>query len=338
VESSKALLVVALGSQAKKDIALSKSIRKIRPAIALMLSALLIMGLSACSSNGYGIDLQPKTSSFLAKSFKSGEYMAPYLTPTADVGSTMEAMIQLSGVGYDSEKQSKAIDWLASNTDLINTNGLRGEYIFTAHALGFESEPSVAKALTDLNAAVDANGEITDTNNFSYAWVILGLAAAGEESKANLAAMNLVNKIQPNGGYKYSNGSTTDTPTADVTAFAIIALKATEGFGTSQDEAGKTFTISRAKKWLMDFTAQGNHWLGYGDVDVSGTAYGIMALHAIGVDATEYTKWLQGRINPKDSGIVSPWSDPDSDLFSTLQSILPLSNLSFIDVLNHIKN
>jgi hypothetical protein len=303
-----------------------------------MLSALLIIGLSACSSNGYGTDLQPKTSSFLAKSFKSGGYMAPYLTPTADVGSTMEAMIQLSGVGYDSEKQSKAIDWLTSNTDLINTNGLRGEYIFTAHALGFESEPSVEKALTEVKAAVNAKGEIADTNNFSYAWVILGLASAGEETKANLAAMNLVNKVLPNGGYKYSNDSATDSPTADVTGFAIIALKATEGFGSSQDEAGKTFTISKAKKWLIDFTAQGNHWMGYGDVDVSGTAYGIMALHSIGVETKEYSKWLQGRINKTDFGIVSPWSDPDSDLFSTLQSILPLSNLSFIDILNHIKN
>jgi hypothetical protein len=338
VESSKALLVVALGSQAKKDIALSKSIRKIRPALALIFSALLVLGLSACSSTSYGSDLQPKTSAFLTKSFKFGKYVAPYQTPVADAGATMEAMIQLSGVGYDSEKQSKAIEWLTTNTDLINSSGLRGEYLFTAYALGFESEPTVAKALTDLKAAIDAKGEIAETNNFAYAWVILGLAAAGEESEANLVAMNLVNKAEGTGGYKYSTGSPAVTETADVTGFAIIALKATEGFGSSQDEAGKTFTISKAKNWLMDYTIQENHWMGYGDLDVSGTAYGTMALHSIGVDTKEYVKWLQGRINPTDFGVVAPWSEPDSDLFSTLQSILPLSNLSFIDILNHIKN
>lgn len=301
------------------------------------MGALLVLNLSACSSTSYGSDQQPKTSAFLAKSFKFGKYVAPYQTPVADVGATMEAMIQLSGVGYDSKKQSKAIQWLTSNTDLVNTPGLRGEYLFAAHALGFESKPSVAKALTDLKAAIDAKGDIAETNNFSYAWVILGLSAAGEEKLSNLVAMNLVNKAEPTGGYRYSTGSPAVTETADVTGFSIIALKATEGFGTSEDEAGKTFAISRAMNWLKDYTIQGSYWMGYGDLDVSGTAYGIMALSSIGVDTKEYVKWLQGRINPTDSGVVAPWSEPDSDLFSTLQSILPLSNLSFVDILNHIK-
>jgi hypothetical protein len=316
---------------------LSKLIRKIRPALALILGAVLVVSLSACSNTSYGTDLQPKTSAFLAKSFKLGEYLSPYKTPGADVGATMEAMIQLSGVGYDSEKQAKAIKWLTSNTDLINTPGLRGEYVFAAQALGFESEPSVAKALTDLKAAIDEKGEIADTNNFSYSWVILGLAAAGEEKLANLAAVNLVNKAESTGGYKYSTGSPGVFITADVTGFSILGLKATEGFGNSQDETGKAFAISRAKNWLKDFTIQNNHWMGYGNLDVSGTAYAIMALSSIGVDTKEYVLWLQGRINRKDGGVIAPWSDPDSDQFSTLQSILPLSNLSFIDILNHIK-
>jgi hypothetical protein len=312
--------------------------RKIRPAMALTLSALLIVGLSACSSNGYGTDLQPKTSAFLAKSFNSGEYVAPFQATKADVGATMEAMIQLSGVGYSSEKQEKAVQWLTSNSELINSSGLRGEFLFTAYALGFESDPSVGKALTDLKAAIDETGEIAETNNFSYSWIVLGLAAAGEESLANLVAMNLVNKAESTGGYKYATGSPTVPETADVTAFSIIGLKASEGFGSSEDESGKAFAISRAKNWLNSSTIQGNHWLGYGELDISGTAYAVMAYNSIGVETKEHVKWLQGRLSPSDSGVVAPWSAPGSDLFSTLQSILPLSNLSFIDILKHIKN
>ena len=74
------------------------------------------------------------------------------------------------------------------------------------------------------------------------------------------------------------------------------------------------------------------------DARMSGTAYGTMALKALGEPNDEYIKWLKGRINPADSGVTAPWTEPDSDTFSTLQSILPLSDLNFLDILNQLKN
>jgi len=46
-------------------------------------------------------------------------------------------------------------------------------------------------------------------------------------------------------------------------------------------------------------------------------------------------KWLQTQVNEKDGGVVAPWNAPDSDIFSTTQSILAMSKLNFIDVLNN---
>jgi len=319
-------------------IAMSTLNKTFRKALALAIASTLLIGLGACSSQGYGKDLNPKTSSFLFEKFKQGEYIAPYDPPRADVGATMEAMVQLSGVGYDRQKQSKAIDWLTSNTNLVNSPGLRGEYLFTAFALGFESDSTVSPILTSLKEDIDENGEIKDTNNFSYCWVILGLAASGEEKLANTVAMNLFGKSENNGGYKYTTGDISGPATADVTGFAVMGLKATEGFGSSEDEAAKTFALGRAKSWLATYAKTKNHWFGYGDVDVSGTAYGTMALKALGEPNDEYIKWLKGRINPADSGVTAPWTEPDSDTFSTLQSILPLSDLNFLDILNQLKN
>ena len=88
----------------------------------------------------------------------------------------------------------------------------------------------------------------------------------------------------------------------------------------------------------MGTMVDGNHWNAYGDVDVSGTAYGIMVLLSLGEDSKEAHDWLKSRINSEDGGVIAPWTDPSSDTFSTAQSLLALSSLSFIDVLNHKVN
>ena len=62
-----------------------------------------------------------------------------------------------------------------------------------------------------------------------------------------------------------------------------------------------------------------------------------MALSALGENFEQPLIWLKEQINTKDNGVVSAWSAPNSDIFTTNQSILALSKLSFIDVLNNTK-
>jgi len=57
-----------------------------------------------------------------------------------------------------------------------------------------------------------------------------------------------------------------------------------------------------------------------------------------GSDSMKGHDWLKSRINSADGGVIAPWTDPSSDTFSTAQSLLALSHLSFADVLNRAVN
>ena len=311
------------------------TIKRVRLALALIVSVVLTITVTACSPIGYGSDANPKTSKYLFDQFVDGKYLDPFETSSPDIGSTMEAMIQLSGVGYDKEKQAEAVKWLTSNTNLLTSTGQRAEFIFAAHALGFESDASVVPVLEKLIAAVPDNAVIEDTNNFSYSWVIFGLAAAGEKELANKVAVKLSTMSEVLGGYKYILHDSAGDTTADVTGFSILSMKATEGYGSAEDEAAKTFAISKAKNWLATNIQSNTHWVGYGNVDISGTAYGAMALTALGDKTDNLVKWLQSQEDSKNGGLVAPWSEPTADLFSTTQAILAMSKLNFIDILNH---
>jgi hypothetical protein len=310
------------------------TINKLRTVIAITVAASLTFTLAACSFSNYGKDAEPQTSNYLYSQFVDGKYLDPYETE-GDIGITMESMVQLSAVGYDKSKFTKAIDWLTSNTQLLKSPGLKAEYVFTAHALGFADHPTVAQKLKELKDAIGPDYVIADTNTFSYCWVILGLAAAGEKTLANNIALEITNYNEASGGYKYIYGDKKSPEAADVTGFVILAVLATKGFGNSDEESIKNFITGRAKIWLTKNVQSDGHWNGYGGIDISGTAYASMALHALEKNTDEYITWLKQQINAKDGGIVAPWTEPASDIFSTSQSILALNNLSFIDVLEH---
>lgn len=308
--------------------------KMVRTVFVFALTLITALTLSSCSSSGYGTDANPKTSKYLLDNFVSGEYLDPFGTNSPDVGATMEALVQLSGVG-NQDKLTKSVEWLKSNTDLLKIPGLKGTYLFTARALGFSDDPTVAKELAELKKSIAEDGTVADTNNFSTCWVILGLVASGETDLANRVASKLVFLSEADGGYKYIKGDPDSNAAADVTGFAIMAFKATESLGTSEDQAAKSFAIGKAKNWLIANREPGQFWLGYGDLDISGTAYATMALGSVGEKIDDSVKWLQTQVNDKDGGVVAPWNAPDSDIFSTTQSILAMSKLNFIDVLNN---
>ena len=309
------------------------TINKLRTAIVLTIVSALSISLSSCSLPGYGTDSNPKTSQWLYSQLKNGEYIDPYNSGKADIGVTLETLIQLSGVGYGKEKFTKAISWLESNQDLIKTPGLKAEYVFTARALDFFDDKTVQTKLSELKSVISSDGVVPDTNNFSYCWVIYGLLAAGEKDLANTVALKLATQYELSGGYKYINNDATATEAADVTAFAAMAIRATSDLGTAEDQGLKSLISGRAKVWLNKNKVDGDHWTSFNELDPSGTAYAAMAYRAWDNDTASYADWLKKQVNPKDGGIISPWSDGLSDAFSTAQSILAMNNLNFNDIL-----
>jgi hypothetical protein len=315
---------------------MSKSI-KVRSVLLAAISLLTIFSVTACSAGRYGSDQAPKTSKYILDNFEKTDFLDPFKNGNGDIGSTMEAVVQLSGVGYK-EKLVKVGKWLSSNTDQLTSAGLKGQYLFAAQVLEFETDPTVAAQLEELKLLINSDGSIKEeTNNFSVGLVVFGLLAAEETDLAVKVALHLVKQIEPNGGVKYYLGDMESGPAADVTGLVIMALQAAKEFSSGEDKATLEFAVSRTSDWLIGSSYEGRFWLGDTTADVSGTAYAIMALSALGENFEQPLIWLKEQINTKDNGVVSAWSAPNSDIFTTNQSILALSKLSFIDVLNNTK-
>ena len=309
-----------------------------RFALVISVITAISLALSACSGSSYTTDAQPKTSKFLFEKFNKGQYLDAFEADKPEIGITLEAMTQLSAFGYDKDKQAKAISWAKANTALLTSPGLKATYIFTAHALGFADDPTVSTQLDELKAAIDSEGGFGDGGNFAFGWVVLALMAGDEKELGNRVAVKLSSLSEATGGYRYTQGEAESAETADVTGFALLAIQATLGTGSSEDEAAKVFAIGKAKSWLLSNLVAGDHWVSFGDIDISGTAYGIMALTAVNENVDAELLALEKYLNPVDGGIIAPWTTPDSDTFSTGQSLLALSKLNFLDVLKHKVN
>jgi hypothetical protein len=310
---------------------------KIRLAGTFALILALTFAVSGCSNSGTGSDSYPKTSKYLYSKFENGQFIAPYKKGNFDLGATMEAAVGLEIVGVDKAKFSKTVDWLKANASKLSGTGLKGQYIFTAFILGFASDPSVNSTLEDLKKSIAPDSSLKDSTNIDYCWAILGLVAAGEGPLANKLALKLTTLNELIGGFKYIQNDPQSPILPFVTAFAAMSIASTQGLGTSQDEAAKTFAAGKAKSWLLINLNGADHWISDGGDDMSGTAYAIMALKALGEDTSKYRSWYASQINTQDNGVIAPFTDPESDVFTTSQSILALNNISFIDVLKNIQ-
>lgn len=301
-------------------------------------ATVIALALSACSSSGYGTDLNPKTSKYVFEKFNNGQFLDTFTPGEPEEGITLEAMVQLSALGYDSTKQFKASQWTAQNVDSFDSIGLKATYVFAAHALGFAEDQSVRSAVDAIIAGVEQDGSLTGSNNYVYSWVIFALLAEDKKELANRVALKLSTLAEVSGGYKYIQGDQQNPIATDVTSFSIMAMKASLGTGSETDEAAKEFAISKSKAIVVGSRVDGTHWESYGDLDMSGTAYAIMAMVSLDQDVTESVDWLKTKISPTEGGVIAPWSEPHSDLFSSAQSLLALSKLSFVDVLENTVN
>lgn len=311
------------------------TIKKRRIALVVPIVSALSLFLAACSTNLWASDAYPKTSQFVFEKFNEGKFLDTFKPNQPEVGITLEAMAQLSALGYDKTKQAKAVAWTKAHTDQLDSIGLKANYVFTAHALGFSADPTVRQEAKAILSGISPDGVLEGSNNFVYSWVIFSLLSEGENSLANKVALHLSSLSETDGGYKYVQGTLKETAAADVTAFAILSMKASLGTGNSSDEAAKEFAISKAKTWLTSNLTDGDHWNSWGDVDVSGTSYAIMALSALGLDVSDQLTWLKSRISKTDNGIFAPWTEPTGDTFTSAQALLALNKLTFIDILKH---
>ena len=319
-------------------VAMSTNTKEVRR-FALFISAITAISLvlTGCSAPSTQVmNKQPKTSQFVLDSFQDGQFLTPFEEGKPEMGLTLEAIANLSFLGTKTSDLQKSIDWAKANTDLLTSAGLKGAYVFTANAVGFADDATVTSTLEELKAAISEDGTIEDTNNFAYAWVIFGLVAANESVLANKVAKKLITNAEVSGGYKYTRGDTQSFESADVTAFALMAIQGTLGFGTDEDNTAKEFSISKSGKWLLNNLVKGTHYEAFENVDLGGTSYGIMALICDGQDTTKVVDWLTARINKEDGGIPSPYSAGASDVFTSVQALLPLSSLTFVDYLNEI--
>lgn len=339
MESDKYLLSVYRTRIAHTErVAMSTNTKEVRR-FALIISAItsITLVLSGCSSpQAQVVDKYPKTTQFVVDSFENGQYLTPFEPGKAEIGLTLEALINLSQLGSSAKDLQKQTDWVRANTDKLTSPGLRAQYIVASHAVGFANDSTVGNALSALKAEISPDGDIEGINNFAYSWVLLALIASQETELANKVAVRLITKAEVSGGYKYAKGDTSSFEAADVTSLALMAVKVSLGIGSAEDETAKNFSVERSKQWLLNNLVEGTHFEAYDNLDLGGTSYGIMALTSVGEDSTKLNLWLAAKINKEDAGIASPYSAKASDVFTTVQALLPLSSFTLVDVMTKI--
>jgi hypothetical protein len=313
----------------------TKEVRRFALFIAAITS--ISLALTGCSSPAEVLDKNPATSKFVLNAFQDGQFLDPFEEGKADMGLTLEAITNLSTLGYSQADLEKPINWVKANTSILGSTGLKANYVFTSYVAGFSEDPSVVAQLQIMKEAIAADGSVKDTNNYSYGYVVFALLASGKTDLANQVALKMISNAEISGGYKYTKGDTTSSESADVTSMSLMAIQATIGLGSEEDETAKQFSIEKSRNWLLNNLIDGDHFEAWENVDLSGTSFGIMALISTNQDVTKPQAWLAARINQEDSGIPSPYSGEASDVFTTVQALLPLSGVTFVDVMKKVE-
>jgi hypothetical protein len=337
VESGKSLLPVYRTRIAHTErVAMSTKSKEVRR-FALLISAItaVSLALTGCSSPSSEFEnLQPKTSKFVVDAFQDGQFLDPFEEGKPDMGLTLEAIANLSILGYSKSDLQKSIDWTIANTMLLDSAALKAKYVFTAYVAGFSEDPSVVAQLQIMKSDIAEDGTVENTNNFAYGYILLALMAGGQDELANKVALKLINNAEISGGYRYVKGDNQSVESADVTSFALMAIQASLDIGTEEDKTAKQFSIDKSKKWLISNLVDGDHFWSFENVDMGGTSFGAMALKSAGEDVTKMQAWLAARIDTANAGLPSPWSGDEADVFTTVQALLPLSGITIADLIS----
>jgi squalene cyclase len=284
------------------------------------------LALSGCAPKE---TVEPATANFLAGKFVTtaeGTYLEGFTPGKADTGFTLEAIAQLSQApSIDLEKAKK---WVLENTDKIVddkgaiSSGLAGKWVYVSHLVDYDNKDARAKVTKQLadywKPGYDPNVVF---NTFDTAWTVLALKAEGYEAEAKFAGGSLSFSRRADNGWGTDFTEATTASSTDATAIALMAFIATD----DQKSADV------AKAWLHANMVT-DHFEAWGDVDVNGTAYATMALHAAGEDVSKLKAWLKKQV-VKDGGLKTPWSAGKGDTFATAQAYLPLIGLDYVGLI-----
>ena len=288
------------------------------------------------------------TAKFIASKFVGGQYVEGLTAGKPDWGFSVEAMLQLKGAGYSNSSLSKAIAYnLTSATNLGTKSnpvgflyapdkslliGRTGEFLFACKVFSLTSTSLCKANLATAKSRVAVTGAIAgdESNAFNYAWFAMGLAANGATSQAAAVATKLASFARADGGFGTDLTADTATSAADATGIALQAFAATKSQGTSSQVMKRKNATAAALRWLARNTVT-NHFEAWGEIDVNGTCYAVMGMHANGASTISYAKYLSSRIN-SDGGISTPWST-GGDTYASVQGYLALRSLSYLDLL-----
>ncbi|MEN9731720.1 MAG: hypothetical protein RL488_1030 [Actinomycetota bacterium] len=279
------------------------------------------LALSGCAPKE---TIEPKTANFLAGKFVTtadGTYLEGFTPGKADPGFTLEAIAQLSQAPTIDLAKAKA--WALETADQVKDSkgklslGLAAKWLYVSDLVGYDNQ----KLRDTVTSEVSSKLATESTNTFDLAWEALALKAVGKDDAAKKASAALSTIRRADNGWGTDLSASTTSSSADATAIALMAFIATD-----QKDAAEV-----AKAWLHANMVT-DHYEAWGDVDVNGTAYATMALHAAGEDVSKLQAWLKKQVT-KDGGLKTPWSAGKGDTFATAQAYLPLIGLDYVGLI-----
>lgn len=281
------------------------------------------LALTGCAAK---VTLQPETAKFLASKFVTtdkGTYIEGFTPGVPDAGFTLEAIAQLSQSGDDIDI-SAAEKWILSNTDQIKKDGqfnlgLAAKWLYVSKLVDYDNKELQTEVTDALSAFWKPSYDPSRVfSTFDTAWEALALHAVGKHEEAKRATDSLAMSLRSDNGWGSDLSASTTASSTDATAIALMAFVAT----------GDEQAAGIAKAWLQA-NMKTDHFEAWGDVDVNGTAYATMALHAAGEDVSALKAWLLAQV-VADGGLKTPWSSGAGDTFATSQGYLALIDLDYV--------
>lgn len=299
-----------------------------------MITALIFGG----SANAANAEVKhADTVRYLASQFVNKKFIEGFTPGKADYNFTIESLLQLRAAGQTAKSFAPAVAHNLQNASAVGTKknpvglhfvdrkfqaGRGGMFLVASKAFALPKSSLRTSVLNLVKENVKPSGEVIDAsgNSFTYAWVVMGLKAAGEDKLANLVATKLASLARPDGGFGTDLTGDTLTSASDSTGIALMALSAVKKSGS---------VTTKAVEWLNKSLVEGNHFEAWGEVDVNGTAYAVMGLTSAGQKVAPIQKWLVSRLAPK-GGLISAWSEGKADKYATAQGYIALLGSNYL--------
>lgn len=270
---------------------------------------------------------------YLYKASQSFEYLISQQGSDGgwgNTGQTLDIILAFQAAGWDPNTITVSgitpLDYVAENLSEYIEIGpdAIGKAILGVTAAGFDPASFAGVDLVSiLNATYDDSTSAfgSPENSWHQAMAMLGLKASGQSIPLDVIE-TLKGLQKDDGGWEYASGSGT---WPDNTALAIQALLAA-------GESPESVAIKNGLDYLQNMRAKTGGW-----GDSSTTAFGMLALNALGIENRDWEN--DGGKTPlsellsyqKSNGaFVYNWEYPDNNLMSTASALLALFGRDWI--------